>query len=80
VQRGRDQLEPSRAGQPALVESWAVAGDHGVLLLSPAQCEPQLSDNHPVSAFGIDCDVAEDRVGAKAECPQLGSKPVYYRR
>src|SRR4051812_30841521 len=28
--RSRDQLEPSRAGQPALVEGWAVAGDPGV--------------------------------------------------
>src|SRR5262249_44966594 len=26
----RDQLEPSRAGQPALVQGWAVAGDPGV--------------------------------------------------
>src|SRR3954463_9400059 len=27
--RGRNRLEPSRAGQPALVEGWAVAGYPG---------------------------------------------------
>jgi hypothetical protein len=63
--RRRDQLEPSRAGQPALVQGRAVAGDPGVdeeLVLvdqiQPVQLGRELAatEERSINATGVKSD------------------------